>query len=119
MPNIENKMFSSRLTRWVDRLLTFAFGVVQVAGRTLGMADYLPRILFTVKNEIGLNDVLEKNEATSKQSKSVKNVPESYTVNRIKVAKLKQPITTRQERNSLKAKSETAGNRELNRSPSI
>ena len=40
-PNRGNKTFSSRLTRWVDRLLPFDFEVVHVAGRTLGMADYL------------------------------------------------------------------------------
>ena len=42
-PNRGNKTFSSRLTRWVDRLLPFDFEVVHVAGRTLGMADYLSR----------------------------------------------------------------------------
>ena len=42
-PNIRNKTFSSRLTRWVDILLPFEFEVVHVAGRTLEMADYLSR----------------------------------------------------------------------------
>ena len=42
-PNRGNKTFSSRLTRWVNRLLPFEFEVVHVAGRTLGMADYLSR----------------------------------------------------------------------------
>ena len=42
-PNRGNKTFSSRLTRWVDRLLPFDFEVVHVAGRTLGMTDYLSR----------------------------------------------------------------------------
>ena len=42
-PNRENETFSSRLTRWVDRLLPFDFENVHVAGRTLGMADYLSR----------------------------------------------------------------------------
>ena len=37
-PNRGNKTFSSRLSRWVDRLLSFEFEVVHVAGRTLGMA---------------------------------------------------------------------------------
>ena len=44
-PNRGNKTFSSRLTRWVDRLLPFEFEVEHVAGRTLGMADYLSRTL--------------------------------------------------------------------------
>ena len=42
-PNRGNKTFSSRLTRWVDRLLPFEFEVIHVAGRALGMADYLSR----------------------------------------------------------------------------
>ena len=42
-PNRGNKTFSSRLTRWVERLLPFEFEVVHVAGRTLGMTDYLSR----------------------------------------------------------------------------
>ena len=42
-PNRGNKTFSSRLTRWADRLLPFDFEVVHVAGRALGMADYLSR----------------------------------------------------------------------------
>ena len=41
--NKSNKTFSSRLTRWVDRLLPFEFNVVHTPGRTLGMADYLSR----------------------------------------------------------------------------
>ena len=41
--NRSNKTFSSRLTRWVDRLLPFQFKVVHVPGRTMGMADYLSR----------------------------------------------------------------------------
>ena len=41
--NKSNKTFSSRLTRWVDRLLSFEFSIVHTPGRTLGMADYLSR----------------------------------------------------------------------------
>ena len=41
--NKSNETFSSRLTRWVDRLLPFQFKVVYTPGRTLGMADYLSR----------------------------------------------------------------------------
>ena len=39
--NKGNKTFSSRLTRWVDRLLPFDFSVIHEPGRTLGLADYL------------------------------------------------------------------------------
>ena len=41
--NKGNKTYSSRLTRWVDRLLPFDFVIVHTPGRTLGMADYLSR----------------------------------------------------------------------------
>ena len=42
-PNRGNKTFSSRLTRWVDRLLPFDFEVTHAPGRVLGFADYLSR----------------------------------------------------------------------------
>ena len=93
-PNRGNKTFSSRLTRWVDRLLPFEFEVIHAAGRTLGMADYLSRHpselkgaslkaealwneWFTVNCVISLKDVLEDSDATSKASASERN-----TVNR-------------------------------------
>ena len=41
--NKGNKTYSSRLTRWVDRLLPFQFEVIHTPGRTLGIADYLSR----------------------------------------------------------------------------
>ena len=37
------KTYSSRLDRSVDRILPFQFKVVQAAGRTMGIADYLSR----------------------------------------------------------------------------
>ena len=41
--NWAKKTYSSRLTRWVDRLLPFQFTVKHEPGRTLEMADYLSR----------------------------------------------------------------------------
>ena len=41
--NKGNKTNSSRLTRWVDRLLPFDFSIVHTPRRALGMADYLSR----------------------------------------------------------------------------
>ena len=41
--NKGNKTYSSRLTRWVDRLLPYDFEVIHGPGRTLGIADYLSR----------------------------------------------------------------------------
>ena len=38
-----HKTFSSRLTRWVDRLLPLNFEVTHAPGRVLGFADYLSR----------------------------------------------------------------------------
>ena len=34
-------MFSSRLTRWIDRLLTFDMEVIHQPGSTMGLVDYL------------------------------------------------------------------------------
>ena len=42
-PNRGNETFSSRLTRWVDRLLPFDFEVAHAPGRVLDFADYLSR----------------------------------------------------------------------------
>ena len=88
-PNRGNKTFSSRLTRWVDRLLPLEFEVVHVAGRTLGMADYLSRHptelqgaslkaeslwneWFTVNSVISLKDVLEDGEVSCEASQASK-----------------------------------------------
>ena len=116
--NRENKTFSSRLTRWVDRLLPLEFEVVHVAGRTPGMADYLSRHhpselegasikaqtlwneWFTVNSVISLNNVLENGEMTNEQAEAAKCVKENKSINRVAKANLKQPIRTRDERNS-------------------
>ena len=39
--NKNNKTYSSRLTRWVDRLLPFEFEIAHAPGRMMGIADYL------------------------------------------------------------------------------
>ena len=107
-----NKTFSSRLTRWVDRLLPFRFEVVHAAGRTLGMADYLPRHpsgmqgvmvkaetlwneWFTVKSVISLNDVLEANATTSENRAN--NESERNSIYRVIDAKNSQPIRKQDE----------------------
>ena len=41
--NHGKKTYSSRLTRWIDRLLPFYMEVIHQPGRTLGLADYLSR----------------------------------------------------------------------------
>ena len=41
--NKGNKTFSSRLTRWVDRLLPYDFHIVHTPRRTLRMAENLSR----------------------------------------------------------------------------
>ena len=73
--NKNNKTYSSRLTRWVDRLLPFEFEIFHAPGRTMGIADYLSRhpspievesmnaselwnTWFTVNHVNNLNDVL-------------------------------------------------------------
>ena len=116
-PNMGNKTFSSRLTRCVDRLLPFEFEVVHVAGRTLGMADYLPRHptelqgasikaetlwneWFTVNSINSLNDVLKNKQATSERSNPDKSESENNCVNRINQARTKQPIRAQDKCNS-------------------
>ena len=139
-PNRGNKTFSSRLTRWVDRLLPFQFEVVHVAGRTLGMADYLSRHptklegasieaealwkkWLTVNSINSLNDVLENKQATSEWRYPKKSANENNCVNRINEARKKQPIRTQDKRNSREASKHhcniTARKRTMNRSPSI
>ena len=41
--NHGNKTYSSRLTRWIDRLLPFDMEVVHQPGQKMGLADYLLR----------------------------------------------------------------------------
>ena len=41
--NKNNKTYSSRLTKWVDRLLPSEFEIAHAPGRTMGIADYLSR----------------------------------------------------------------------------
>ena len=50
--NKGNKTISSRLTRWVDRLLPYEFNVVQTPGRTLGLEDYSSRHPPTVSEHL-------------------------------------------------------------------
>ena len=106
--NRGNKTFSSRFTRWVDRLLPIEFEVVYVPVRTLGMSDYLSRQpselqgasvkaetlwneWFTVNSVISLNNVLDNNGVTSEQGESVKCEKKNHSVNRINVANEKVP----------------------------
>ena len=39
--NKGNKTYSSRLTRWVDRVLPFDFEIFHAPERTIGIADFL------------------------------------------------------------------------------
>ena len=38
-----NKCYNSRLTRWVDRLLPFQFGIEHLLGAKMGLVDYISR----------------------------------------------------------------------------
>ena len=46
-----NKTYSSRLTRWVDRLLPFDSQIFHAPGRTIGIADYLSRHSSQIEGE--------------------------------------------------------------------
>ena len=108
---------------------------MHVAGRTLGMADYLsihPTELqrssvkaetlwnewFTVNSVISLNDVLDNGEASSVKSRPAESANEANTVNRIIQAKRRQPIKMQDERNSQETSknhcSNTARTRKMN-----
>ena len=41
--NKSNKIYQSRFTRWVDRLLPYQFKIVHIPGRDMGIVDYLSR----------------------------------------------------------------------------
>ena len=41
--NRSNKSYNSRLTRWVDRLLPFAFSIDHLPGTKMGLVDYISR----------------------------------------------------------------------------
>ena len=61
-----NKTYQSRLTRWVDRLLTYQFKVIHLPGKDMGIVDYLSR---NPKGEPWPESVLdEKFEVTSIES---------------------------------------------------
>ena len=53
--NRANGTFSSRLIRWIDRLLPFQFQVSHESGRTLGMADNLSRQPSPINNNDKVN----------------------------------------------------------------
>ena len=38
-----NKSYNSRLTRWIDRLLTFDFNIEHIPGTRMGLVDYISR----------------------------------------------------------------------------
>ena len=79
-PNRSNEIFSSRLERWVDRLLPFEFELIHAPVRVLGFADYLSRKPSEIKgsvvksekvwngwftaNTITKNDTISENETT-------------------------------------------------------
>ena len=91
-----NKTYSSRLTRWVDRLLPFDFEVIHGPGRNLGIADYLSR------------NPTEQNESTIK-AKTLWD--EWFTVNIVSEMKnkfLTNQNTIRGEQQPIKIENDTA-----------
>ena len=106
--NKANKTFSSRLTRWVDRLLPFQFTVSHEPGRTIGMAVYLSRHPSPSSNNIKL--------------KAEELWSNWFTVNEIDVDKPvlvelnKQPITGElTNQNELARNSDASSDSELNK----
>ena len=137
-PNRGNETFSSRLTRWVERLLPFDFAVVHVAGKTLGMADYLSRHpsnldgasikaemlwneWFTVNSVNSLIDVLDS--SASERSKAAEMNDEKTSIYHVNEAKTKRPIEMQEQRNSWEtskiSRSVTKLKARMSQSPSI
>ena len=138
--NRGKKIFSSRITRWVDRLLSFDFEVVHAPERTLGMPNLLSRHpteqldslvkaetlwkeWFTVNCVISRNIVLESSETSGEKEKLVKILNESNSVNRINNGVEKQPTRKRDKRISRETSknqcSNTARTRMMSQSQSI
>ena len=91
-----NKTYSSRLTRWVGRLLPFNFEIIHGTGRNLGIADFLSR------------NPTEQNKST-KKAKTLWD--EWFTVNI--VSEMKNNLLTNQnairgEQQPIKIESDTA-----------
>ena len=100
-----NKTYSSRLTRWVDRLLPYDFEVLHASGRTLGIADYLSRNP-TKKSESSVNaKTLWEEWFTINVVSEMKN---SVLSNQKAIRGGRQPITN--ENND----AESEGTREIN-----
>ena len=96
--------------------MLFDFEVIHVAGKTLGMADYLSRHLsnlvgasikaemlwnewFTVKSVNSLIDVLDS--SVSERSNAAEMNDEKTRINHVNEANTKQPIKLQEQRNSL------------------
>ena len=136
--NRGSKTFSSRIKRWVDRLLPFDFEVVHVAGRTLGMADYLSRHpsnlegasikadmlwneWFTVNSVNSLIDVLDS--SVSGRSQAAEMNDEKTSINHVIEEKTNRPIKLQEQRNpretSKISRSVTKLKARMSQSPSI
>ena len=112
----------------MDRLLPFAFQVVHVAWRTLGMAGYLsrqPTELYgsTINSVIIVNNVLGCSEASSEQRNPAESASEEISINLMNQAGRQQPIKLQNERNSWEPNKRHCGKsvqkRKMSQSPSI
>ena len=72
--NKGNKTYSSRLTRWVDRLLPFDFEIFHAPGRSIGIADYLSRHPSPIEGESVKADKLWNNWFTVKHVNNVNSI---------------------------------------------
>ena len=86
--NKGNKTYSSRLTRWVDRLLPFNFEIEHAPGRTMGLADYLSRYPSKQLGENFKAESLWNNWFTVNVINEMNKTP----ITNRKVAKQAQPI---------------------------
>ena len=80
----QNKTFTSRLTRWVDRLLPFEFEVRKGSGKSTGVADYV--INCPLEETIKAESLWQSWFAVNRVTETVE------PTNEIKVRRLQQPI---------------------------
>ena len=78
-PNRSNKTFSSRLTRWVDRLLPFEIEIIHAPGRVLGFADYLSSHPSEIKRNAGNSEKLRNDWFTVNAISKINAISENET----------------------------------------
>ena len=91
LKNKGTKTFTSRLTRWVDRLLPFEFELKEWSGKSTGITDYLLNYPLEVEGRAVKAESLWSNWFTVNEVKE-------QAANERKARRTKQPIRSKKER---------------------